>query len=152
MWCPSEPMKRTLFISGLVALIQALLIVVTGAIEVYNSYRYTIMPISDHDGFAGGPVALVAPCILFSVALYFFVFFGCSFVSAVFLFQQIYLRICFALTLVVGAESLFDASVLCLRHDYLWIWIPAVRILSALAILYWLKPHVLSEQAGINAC
>jgi hypothetical protein len=145
-------MKRTLLISGLVALLQALLIVVTGAIEVYNSYRYTITPISDHDGFAGGPVALVAPCILFSVALYFFFFFACSFVSAFFLFQQNYLRICFALTLVVGTESLFDVSVLYLRDDFLWIWIPAVRILLALAILYWLRPHVLSEQPGVNAC
>lgn len=141
-----------LFISGSVALLQALLIVVTGGIEVYNSYRYTITPISDRDGFAGGPITLVAPCILFSVAIYFFFFFACSFISAVFLFQQSYLRICFALTLVAGTESLFDASVLCLRHDYLWIWIPAVRILLALAILYCLKPHVLSEQAGIDAC
>jgi hypothetical protein len=31
-------MKRTLFISGILALLQALLIVVTGAVEVYNSY------------------------------------------------------------------------------------------------------------------
>jgi hypothetical protein len=145
-------MKRTLFISEILALLQALLIIATGAIEVYNSYRYTIIPVSDNAGFAGGPAALVAPCILFAVALYFFLFFACSFVSAVFLFQQSYLRICFALTLVVGTESFFDASVLGLRHDYLWIWIPAARVLLAVAIIYWLKPHVLSEPAGINAC
>jgi hypothetical protein len=152
MWCPSELIKRTLFISGILALLQALLIIATGAIEVYNSYRYTIIPVSDGDGFAGGPAALVAPCILFSVALYFFLFFACSFVSAVFLFQQTYLRICFALMVVVGTESFFDASVLALRHDYLWIWIPGARILLALTIIYWLKPHVLSEPTGINAC
>src|ERR1700752_4274618 len=125
MWCPSEPMKKMLIISGLVALLQALLIVVTGAIEVYNSYRYTIMPISDLNGFGGGPVAFIAHCILFAVALHFFCFFACSFISAVFLLQQNYLRLCFALTLVVGTEALFDASVLCLGHDYIWIWIPA---------------------------
>jgi hypothetical protein len=112
MWCSAEPMKRTLFISGLVASLQALLIVITGAVEVYNSYRYTITPVSDHDGFAGGPATLVAPCILFSVALYFFLFFACSFVSAVFLFQHSYPRVCFALTLVVGAASFSDTSVL----------------------------------------
>lgn len=60
MWCPSELMKRTLFISGILASLQALLIIATGTIEVYNSYRYTIIPVSDGDGFAGGPAALVA--------------------------------------------------------------------------------------------
>jgi hypothetical protein len=140
-------MKKMLFISGVVALVQALLIVVAGVFEVYNSYRYSIMPVSDHNGF-GGTVILVAPFILFSVALYFFFFFACSLVSAVFLFQQSYLRICFALTLVLGTESLFDGWVLCLRNDYLWICIPAVRILLAVAILYWLRPHALSEQSA----
>jgi hypothetical protein len=98
--CPSGLMKKMLFISGVVALVQALLIVVAGVFEVYNSYRYSIMPVSDHNGF-GGTVILVAPFILFSVALYFFFFFACSLVTAVFLFQQSYLRICFALTLVL---------------------------------------------------
>jgi hypothetical protein len=64
-------MKTMLFISGLIALVQALLIVVTGAFEVYNSYRYTITPISDYDGLGGGTIVLVAPFILFLVALYF---------------------------------------------------------------------------------
>jgi hypothetical protein len=68
-----------LFISGLVALVQALLIVVTGAFEVYNSYQYTITPISDRDGLGGGTIVLVAPFILFLVALYFFLFF-CVFI------------------------------------------------------------------------
>jgi hypothetical protein len=74
IWCPSELMKTMLFISGLLALVQALLIVVTGAFEVYNSYRYTITPISDYDGLGGGTIVLVAPFILFLVALYFFFF------------------------------------------------------------------------------
>jgi hypothetical protein len=141
-------MKRMLFISGLVALVQALLIVVTGAFEVYNSYQYTITSISDHDGLGGGTIVLVAPFILFLVALYFFLFFACSFVSAIFLFRRSYLRICLVLTLVVGTESFFDAWVLCLRHDYWWIWVPAVRILLAIAILYWLRAYALSEQAA----
>jgi hypothetical protein len=141
-------MKRMLFISGLVALVQALLIVVTGAFEVYNSYRYTITPISNHDGLGGGTIILVAPFILFLVALYFFLFFACSFVNALFLFRRSYLRICFVLTLIVGMEAFFDAWVLCLRHDYFWIWVPAVRILSAIAILYWLRAHALNDQAA----
>ena len=87
------------FISGLIALVQALLIVVTGAFEVYNSYRYAITPISDYDGLGGGTIVLVAPFILFLVALYFFLFFACSFISAVFLFRRCYLRICIVLTL-----------------------------------------------------
>jgi hypothetical protein len=110
-------MKRMLFISGLVALVQALLIAVTGAFEVYNSYQFTIMPILDNDGRSGGTIVLVAPFILFLVALYFFLFFACSFVNAIFLFRRSYLRICLVLTLVVGTESFFDAWVICLRHD-----------------------------------
>lgn len=141
-------MKTTLFISGLVALVQALLIVVSGAFEVYNSYRHTITPISDQDGLGGGTIVLVAPFILFLVALYFFLFFACSFVNAIFLFRQSYLRICFVLTVIVGTESFFDAWVLCLRHDYCWIWVPAVRILFAIAILYWLRAHALREQTA----
>jgi hypothetical protein len=141
-------MKRMLFISGLVALVQALLIVVTGAFEVYNSYQYAITSISDHDGLGGGTIVLVAPFILFLVALYFCLFFACSFVSAIFLFRRSYLRICLVLTLVVGTESFFDAWVLCLRHDYWWIWVPAVRILLAIAILYWLRAYALSEQTA----
>src|SRR5438132_9801854 len=141
-------MKTMLFISGVVALVQALLIVVTGAFEVYNSYQYTITPISDHAGLGGGTIVLVAPFILFLVALYFFLFFACSFVSAVFLFQGNYLRICFVLNLIVGTESFFDAWVVCLRHDYLWVWVPAVRILFAMTILYWLRSHALTEQTA----
>jgi hypothetical protein len=139
-------MKRMLFISGLVALVQALLIAVTGAFEVYNSYQFTIMPISDNDGLSGGTIVLVAPFILFLVALYFFLFFACSFVNAIFLFRRSYLRICLVLTLVVGTESFFDAWVICLRHDYWWIWVPALRILLSIAILYWLRAYALSEQ------
>jgi hypothetical protein len=141
-------MKRMLFISGLVALVQALLIVVTGAFEVYNSYQYTITPISDRDGLGGGTIVLVAPFTLFLVALYFFLFFACSLVSAIFLFRRSYLRICLVLTLVVGTEPFFDAWVICLRHDYWWIWVPAARILLAIAILYWLRAYVLSEQTA----
>jgi hypothetical protein len=141
-------MKKMLLISGLVASVQALLIVVTGAFEIYNSYRYAITPIPGYDGLGGGTIALVPPFELFLVMLYFFFFFACSFVSAVFLFQRKYLRVCFALTLVVGTESVFDAWVLCLRHDYISIWVPAVRILLAIAILYWLRPHARCEQAS----
>ena len=43
-------------------------------IRSYNSYRYTIPPISDYDGLGGGTIVLVAPFILFLVALYFFFF------------------------------------------------------------------------------
>ena len=137
-----------LFISGLIALVQALLIVVTGAFEVYNSYRYPITPISDYDGLGGGTIVLVAPFILFLVALYFFLFFACSFISAVFLFRRCYLRVCIVLTLIVGTESFFDAWVLCLRHDYWWIWVPAVRLLLAITILHCLRAHALSEQTA----
>ena len=138
-------MKKMLFISGAVASAQALLIFVTGAFEIYNSYRYAITPASGYDG-RGGAVVLVAPFVLFLVTLYFLFFFACSLASAVFIFQRKYLRICFALTLVAGAESFFDAWVLSLRHDYSWIWIPVVRILLAIAILYLLRrPHALCE-------
>jgi hypothetical protein len=137
-------MKKTLFVSGVVALIQASLIVVTGAFEIYKSYKYAITPASNGDG----DTVFVAPFVLFLVALYFFFFFASSFVSAVFLFRRKYLRICFGLTLLICAEAFFDAWVLCLRHDYFWIWVPAARILVAITILYLLNPYTQREQTA----
>jgi hypothetical protein len=141
-------MKTMPFISGVVASFQATLILVTGTFEVYNSYRYTVTPVSDHAGLGGGTIAVVAPFILFLVGFYFFFFFACSFLSAAFLFRRSYLRVCFMLTLVVGAESFFDAWAVCLRHDYLWLWVPAMRVLLAIVTLYWLTADALCKQAA----
>jgi hypothetical protein len=139
-------MKKMLFISGSVACVQALLVVLSGALETYNSYRFAITPSPDYNSFGGG--AFGAPFVLFLVTLYFFFFLACSLVSAVLLFQRKCLRICFALTLVICAASFFDFWVLCLRHDYIWISIPLARILSSILILHLLKPHALCEQAA----
>jgi hypothetical protein len=146
--CPSQTMKKMFFLSGSAALVQALLIFVTGAFETYNSYRYAIAPTTGYE-HTGGSMVLVTPFVLFLVAFYFLFFLTCSLACAVLVLQRKYLRICFALTLVVGSESVFDAWVLCLRHDYGWIWIPAARILFAVATLYLLsRPHALCEQVA----
>jgi hypothetical protein len=141
-------MKKMFFLSGAVALAQALLIFVTGAVETYNSYQYAIAPTMGYE-HTGGAIVLVTPFVLFLVAFYFLFFLTCSLACAFLILQRKYLRICFALTLVVGAESVFDAWVLCLRHDYGWIWIPAARILFAVATLYLLsRPNALCEQVA----
>jgi hypothetical protein len=146
--CPWQTMKKMLFLSGAVALAQALLIFVTGAVETYNSYQYAIGPITRYEHTVGA-IVLVTPFVLFLVAFYFLFFLTCSLACAVLILQRKYLRICCALTWVVGTESFFDAWVLCLRHDYGWVWIPAARILFAIGTLYLLsRPHALCEQVA----
>jgi hypothetical protein len=142
-------MKKLFFLSGAAALTQALLIFVTGTVEINNSYRYAITPTLAYKEHTGGAIVFVTPSVLFLVGFYFLFFLACSLMCAVLIWQRKYLRICSALTLAVGVESFFDTWVLCLRHDYGWIWIPAVRILLALATLYLLsRPQALSEQVA----
>jgi hypothetical protein len=78
----------------------------------------------------------------------FFLFFACSFISAIFLF----LAMLFA-DLYCSYSDCWHGIILrclgaCLRHDYWWIWVPAVRILLAITILHCLRAHALSEQTA----
>jgi hypothetical protein len=139
---------KKLSVAGALASVQALIIIMAGSLEVYNSYRYALTSASDYHGRAAETIVFAAPSTLFLVMFYFFFFFMCSCVNAVLLFQRRYLRICFGLTLLICAGSFFDIWVVYLRCDYAWMWLPAVRIFVAMAILHLLRPHALSEQAG----
>jgi len=138
---------KKLSIAGVLASVQALLIIMAGLLEVYSSYRYAFTSASEYHGRAAETIAFALPSTLFLVMFYFFFFLVCSCVNVVLLFQRRYLRICFGLTLLICAESFFDIWVVYLRCDYAWLWLPMARVFVAMAILHFLRRNVPNEQA-----
>jgi hypothetical protein len=66
---------KKLSVAGALASVQALIIIMAGSLEVYNSYRYALTSASDYHGRAAETIVFAAPSTLFLVMFYFFFFY-----------------------------------------------------------------------------